>query len=228
MGNLQEAGATRPVATLAELCLDLVGAAAVLDTRRMVRVLDLARLVHGLEATLDQVLMPMLREVGYQWSCGSYDVSQEHATSRAVERWLHHQQRLAPPPTRPGRVLLACGPQNQHTLGLDAFEAVLAHRGFDCLNLGAEVPVTTLQNAVATAAPFAVVLTCHLAEHRPTTTSALRAVATTGVDVYYAGAAYRTLSSRRPLPGTYLGGSFSQAGTRLRGRVPERRNDLSN
>jgi len=208
--------------TLVELCRDLWAAAAVLDTRRMVRVLDLAKLAHGLDATLDQVLMPTLREIGYQWSCGSYDVGQEHAASGTLQRWLHQQHHLAPPPTRPGRVLLACGPLDQHTLGLDAFEAVLAHRGFDCLNLGAQVPVTTLQHAVSTATPFAVVLTSHLRENRQEAASALRALAPAGVDLYYAGAAFRTLSSRQTLPGTYLGGSLARAGNRLRSRAVQR------
>ena len=70
----------------------------------------------------------------------------------------------------------------------------------------------------------AVVLTAQLNANRPATVAALRKLRDTSAVLYYAGAAFRTLSSRRGVPGTYLGGNLTPQGQRVHitGEVPFR------
>ena len=48
---------------------------------------------------------------------------------------------MAPPPFRPFPLVLACGPKDLHTIGLEAFGVVLARRGWSIRTLGPLTPV---------------------------------------------------------------------------------------
>ena len=61
-------------------------------------------------------------------------------------------------PRNPRPVLLACVPQEQHSLPLYVLRAALAERGVDTLMLGAALPANALASAVRRCAPAGVVL----------------------------------------------------------------------
>ena len=66
----------------------------------------------------------------------------------AFAAWLARQAFLAPPPFRPHPIVLACGPQDLHTIGLESFAVILARRGWPCRVLGARTPTEALVSAV--------------------------------------------------------------------------------
>ena len=65
--------------------------------------LDEANEALGLEATLDQVVMPAMRQIGTWWATGRCDVGQEHLTTEVVRGWLARLVALAPAPGPPAR-----------------------------------------------------------------------------------------------------------------------------
>jgi len=164
----------------------------------------------GLSTMLDQVLLPAMRQVGAWWETGRCDVGQEHLTTEAARAWLARIMALSA--VRPGRpVIFACGPEDLHTLGLEALAAVMSHRGHDCRILGARTPAASLRTAVDTTDAAAVVVVSHLSVYRRTAVDALRAVQPTGRPTFYAGNAFMFPGSRRGVPGTYLGESLTAA-----------------
>ena len=95
-------------------------------------ILDAAQQALGLGRTVDDVLLPALRQIGQRWQSGEADVSHEHLATNAVRGWLSKINQTRPPRQfRP--IVLCCGPRDDHTLGLEALGALLAERGFDCL-----------------------------------------------------------------------------------------------
>jgi len=174
-------------------------------------VLDRANDELGLAASLDRVLMPAMRQVGAWWETGRCDVAQEHLTTEVARGWLSRIVALAPVPAHERPVLLACGPRDLHTLGLEALAGLLAHRGRGCRVLGARTPERTLVTAAVATEAAAVVVVSHLATQRRPAVEALRAVAAIGCPVFYAGNAFLFPGSRSDVPGTYLGDSLGAA-----------------
>jgi DNA-binding transcriptional MerR regulator len=185
--------------------------AARLDGRSITATLDRARDLLGLSRAVDDVVMPAMREIGRLWSVGERDVAHEHATAAAVHAWLARVRLDAPPPSQPGPVVLACGPEDAHTLGLDCLAALLEHRGVDCRLLGARTPAASLVLAVQQAQATAAVVVSYLARYRPAAVTAIRGVAQTPARIYYAGPAFEHHRSRLGLPGSYLGHGVSRA-----------------
>jgi MerR family transcriptional regulator, light-induced transcriptional regulator len=198
-----------------ELCGALLGAAHQLDATTVVEVLDRSARLIGVPATIDDVVLPAFREIGNLWSRGACNIPQEQLATATIQGWLQTQSQRARPPAPTPVVVLSGGPSEQHTLGLAAFGVLLAHHGLACLDLGARTPATTLQAAVRNAEASAVVLTAQLTANRPATVAALRKLRDTSAALYYAGAGFRALSSRRGVPGTYLGGSLTNAAAHL-------------
>jgi hypothetical protein len=113
---------------------------------------------------------------------------------------------MAPPPFRADAVVLACGPKDLHTIGLEAFAVVLARRGWPCRVLGAITPATALLATVHAVRAVAAVVTAQRSVTRRAAIEALGAVdAVPGVEAFYAGDAFVAPSARGDVPGTYLG-----------------------
>jgi len=165
----------------------------------------------GLPTALDAVLMPAMRRLGRRWEVGRCDVGHEHLATETVRTWLGRMIAFAPEPARSEPVVLACGPSDSHTVGLEALGALLLVRGRQCRLLGARTPVATLVVTVGTVHAAGAVVVSHLSLGRRSAAEAVHAVAETGVPVFYAGNAFIAAPTRRRLPGTYLGDSLAGA-----------------
>jgi DNA-binding transcriptional MerR regulator len=194
---------------------ELLSASEAMDPDALRAVLDRARDDLGLAATLDEVLMPAMRQIGSWWQTGRCDVGLEHLTTEVVRGWISRVGAFAPRPERGRPVLLACGPRDQHTVGLEALAALLAEQRRPSRVLGARTPQSTLVTAVAATGAGALVLVSHLPTHRRVSVDALRAVAETRCRIFYAGNAFVFPAARKGVPGTYLGETLTGAAALL-------------
>lgn len=183
---------------------DLLAASQRRDPADVRAALDRARDDLGLAVTVDDVLMPAMRQIGTWWETGRCDVAQEHLTTEVARAWLNRLLASAPVPHLDLPLVLACGPRDQHTLGLECLELLLTYYGHTCRNLGARTTELTLLNAATATSAVAVVVVSHLATHLRPTSAVLRACAERGYRVFYAGNAFVFPSARKNLPGTYL------------------------
>jgi len=190
----------------------MVDAAVHLDPDRLRAALDNGADRLGVEITIRDVLFPAMREIGTRWKTGACDIEQEHLASETVRAWLARQIALAPPPFRAGTIVLACGPKDLHTIGLEAFAAILSRRGWRCRMLGALTPAPSLLGAVRTLRAVAAVVVSQRSVTRRAAVDSLTAVdAVPGVRALYGGDAFVASSARRGVPGTYLGEDIVQA-----------------
>ena len=189
----------------------LLAASEQMEPSAVVAALDRAIEELGTPAAMDEVLMPAMRQVGQWWETGRCDVAQEHLTSETARGWLSRLAAFAPPPVRGNPVVLACGPRDLHTLGLEALAVLLAYDGWSCRVLGARTPADTLVTAARATSAAAVVVVSHLSVGRRPAVEAIRAVADSGIAVFYAGNAFLFSRARERVPGTYLGESLAAA-----------------
>lgn len=188
---------------------DVVGAlfdgAKALDQSAIRAALDSAHAALGLERTIADVVMPFLRALGDGWSKGSLDVESEHAASDVVGAWLD-VHRLQHPASHPDRILISCGPEDEHALGAGCFAALLAHRGWGPWLLAHPTSPGSLALAIETLRPSATIVVSHLPASRDAAVKSLRRVAgAAGRGLFYAGGAFDDPAARDGLPGTYLG-----------------------
>lgn len=174
------------------------------------RTLNAARETLGLGRTIDEVLMPAMRELGDWWYTGRVDASLEHLATNATQAWLAALRPTAPLRRHPP-IVLGCGPLDHHSLGLEAIGALLRDQGWDCRMLGARTPAEALANAAAETGAAAVVLVCHVPAGRRAAVEALRFPELRHRHLFYAGGAFTTARARHGVPGRYLGTHIARA-----------------
>lgn len=112
----------------------------------------------SVDAVLDQVVLPYLRELGERWAAGTASVAQEHFASHLLRGRLLGLAREWDAGT--GRsVVLACLPGEEHDLGLIVFGVLLHRHGWRVIFLGADTPFSTLDGAIRELRPAVTVLT---------------------------------------------------------------------
>jgi DNA-binding transcriptional MerR regulator len=183
----------------------ILAASEQLDSAAIRSILDQASETLGLATCIDDVALPSMRQIGVWWTVGHCDFDQERLTTEAVRGWLDRRSAFAPRPLRPQPILLACGPSDLHTIGLEAMALLLRDHGWACRVLGARTPTLTLTSATIATSALAVVVVSHLSTGRLRAVASMEAVRQLRVPVFYAGNAFTATRSRRGVPGTYLG-----------------------
>lgn len=173
--------------------------------------LDAAVLALGMGGCIDGVLLPAMREIGLRWQHGRFGIDSERLTSETVRGWLETCALSAPEPRLTATLLLACGPSDRHSIGLEALGLLLRYQQQPCRMLGPRTSARTLAVAAAANKPVGIVVVSHLKTGRLGATQALRSVTGFGVELFYAGGAFATGRLRRHVPGTYLGTNIQAA-----------------
>src|SRR6201999_3723609 len=101
---------------------------------------DQAFALHGVDATLEEILTPLLATVGDRWERGEISVAEEHFLSETVRSRLGHLLADTGGGVR-GSAVLACAPGEQHELGLMMVAIGLRRDGWKIFYLGANTPL---------------------------------------------------------------------------------------
>ena len=166
----------------------------------------------GVERAICDVALPAMREMGSRWKAGVCDTAHEHLASEAVRVWLARQSAMVPAAFRPFSLVLACGPRDLHTIGLEAFGVILARRGWPIRTLGSQTRVSSLVTAVRASEAGGAVISSHRSlTRRPAVESIVAVHRLPGVQALYGGAAFSAPTARRGVPGVYLGEDIVQA-----------------
>ncbi len=193
-----------PAPNPAVLVREIVVACADYDPTRVRDGLELAVDVMSLGACFDDVLFPAMRVIGLRWQSRRLDLEAERLSSEAVRGWLEVLALQAPEPTDAPPVLLACGPADRHSIGLEALGVLLRHERRSCRVLGSRTSVEALTTAVHANQPSAVVIVSHLRANWLSAAQAVRAAGVMGAEVFYAGHGFASVQLRRDVPGTHL------------------------
>jgi DNA-binding transcriptional MerR regulator len=198
--------------TLAQQREEWIAACLAYDEQRAELVAIQAFALYPPEIVATELLQWGIAQIGEGWYEGTVTVQQEHFGSSLAMRRLEALVLGAPPPTRPGRILAACPPGENHVLGLLLLTLLLRRRGWDVLYLGANVPLERLETMVSMTRPRLAIL----AAQQLHTASALRELAlhlqNKGVSVGYGGLVFNLLPDLNGrIPGHFLGNHLDLA-----------------
>ncbi len=134
----------------------LARAAMALDGPSVTRAVAEAVERHGVVATWDDLLVPVLAGIGSRWARTGEGVEVEHLVAESVSAVLGMRAARLVSPVNRRPVLLASAEGEMHALPLHAVAAGLAERGVGARVLGARVPLDALRAAVVRTGPAAV------------------------------------------------------------------------
>lgn len=139
--------------TLDTLCDRWVSACLSFDDLTANRVLDEAFAITAPEMIIDKVILKGLARVGESWYKNTVSVQQEHFTSAIAARRIHTLLTAVAPPTRPGQILAACPPGEEHDFVLLIISYLLRRRGWEVVYLGSNVPLIDLDTTIRSTSP---------------------------------------------------------------------------
>jgi DNA-binding transcriptional MerR regulator len=181
----------------ADLAALLRDAADALDGGHVSAILRGALLRYGTAVTWEQILVPLLADLGDHWREQGRGVDREHVLSGTAEAALRaHAQHTLTVPATGDPVLLLAAPGERHTLPLAALAAALTERATPAVLL-TDLPAADLEHALGLIHPRAALLWSRMPETADP--SPLRVLHGGGAAVYLAGPGWGT-DPREPTP----------------------------
>lgn len=188
-----------------ELRRGWISACLAFDERTAENILAHASALYPLETVCFELLQKGLTEMGEGWYNGTVTVQQEHFASALAMRRLDALVAATPPPTRPGRILVACPAEEEHTFSPLLITLLLRRRGWDVVYLGADVPTNRLEFTIATARPQLVILPAQQLHTAANLLEMARLLDQEHVPLAYGGAIFNHIPALRDrIPGHFM------------------------
>jgi DNA-binding transcriptional MerR regulator len=102
----------------------------------------------GMQTFITETVAPLLTAVGERWAKGDLQIFEEHRFSQVLTRFLSREITIKQKTAKKPKVLLATLPGEEHTMGLLMISALLSSHDITVINLGGEVPLDQIVNAV--------------------------------------------------------------------------------
>ena len=189
-----------------------VSACLSFDESRAEQALAQAFALYPPESVLLGIIREGLAEIGERWYEGDATVQQEHFASQLAMRHIESIARAAPAPTRRGRILIACPPDEEHLLGVLLLNALLRRAGWDVINLGANVPIAELEQTIESAKPDLVIMAAQQLHTAGSLLDMAHAIRRKGIAVAFGGGIFnRAPGLQDRIPGHFLGTTLEEA-----------------
>lgn len=189
-----------------------VSACLAFDEAEAEQALNQAFSLYPIEEVCTEVLQRGLHEIGELWYQNQATAQQEHFASALAGRRIQTLIAAAPSPIYSERILLACPPGELHTIPLLMLALFLRRRGWSVYNLGADVPLEHMTDALEQIDPHLVVLSAQELYTAAALDEMARAIYAADTPVAFGGRAfnlYPVLQTR--VPGVFLGTTLKEA-----------------
>jgi methanogenic corrinoid protein MtbC1 len=185
---------------------DWVSACLSFDEPRAERALAQAFALYATESVLSQVIREGIVQIGRGWYQGGVTPQQEHFASQLAIRHIESLVRATPDPTRRGRILIACPPQEVHTLAPLMLQLLLRRAGWDVIYLGANVPIEDIEGTIDSTRPQLVILAAQQLRTAANLLDMAGAIQQEGRSVAFGGGIFNEAPAvRERIPGHFLG-----------------------
>ena len=191
---------------------DWLEACLAYDEQQATLILNQAFALYPPETVAVELLQRAASQVGEGWHQGQVTVQQEHFCSALIVRRLEALAMAAPPPARPGSILIACPPEEYHIISPLLLTFLLLRRGWQVLYLGANVPIEQLETTIAVAKPQLAIMAAQRLHTAATLVEAAELLQREGVPLAYGGLIFNLLPAlRRQVAGHFLGEVLAEA-----------------
>jgi hypothetical protein len=192
-----------PVA--AQILRSMLRAARLLDPVEVQEQLDRAAAAFGIARCVDDIVMPATRRLRRLLANGEQTTAQHLLAIESLRTWLSHRASFAPAPLSIGPIVLACGPRDRDTVGMESLALLLRFQRVPCRVLGARVTPFTLTMAAQAADAMGVIIMASDIRRLPQAVVSLQAAHALDLPVFFTGPAFALEGNRLDLPGQYLG-----------------------
>lgn len=176
------------------------------------RVLDTAFKQYPWESVLTDLIFPGLAEIGEGWYASDISVQQEHYASELAARKLQSLIDSAPEAFHPKKALISCPAGEFHTIALLALNLLLRYRGWETIYLGADVPLTQLEESLNSIQPSLVIMTAARLKTCAALLDTSQSLRDQGTPLVYSGHVFTEIPQLIDrIPGTYLGSDLEDA-----------------
>ena len=164
------------------------------------------------ELACTELLLPALAEIGEGWYSGDVTVQQEHFASALIARRLEVLLGGTPTPTRTGRIVVGCPPEENHVIGPLLLALLLRRQGWDVLYLGANVPLDQMEATISTTEPQLIVLSAQLLPTAANLYQLAQGLLPNQTPLAYGGRIFSQIPAiRKRIPGHFLGDNLTNA-----------------
>lgn len=186
------------------------------DEAEAERVWAQAVALYPVERVCRDLALGGIMEIGDRWYTGRATVQQEHFASALVARRLHALIAAAPPPSRTERILIACPPHEDHTLPSLLLTCLLRRQGWPVVDLGADVPMLRMEEALEAIGPHLVLMTAQTLFTAATLADMAEWLGRRGLRFGFGGGIFqRQPAARRYIAGHYLGDRWEDIPARV-------------
>jgi len=198
--------------TLTKMRQDWLDACLAYNEQQAALILNQAFALYPPKTVAVELLQRAASQVGEGWYQGQVTVQQEHFCSALIVRRLEALVLAAPPPTRPGSILIACPPEEYHIISPLLLTFLLLQRGWQVLYLGANVPIEQLETTISVAKPQLAIMAAQRLHTAATLVEAAELLQREGVPLAYGGLIFNLLPAlRRHVAGHFLGEVLGEA-----------------
>jgi len=196
--------------------LSLVHGAEDFNEETLLEILVAAECSMGIEATVDEIVLPTLVEMGDRWQRSTMSIGAEHLLSEVICLWLDDFSRTLPSaPANAPRVVVACIEDERHEIGARALALFLRREGLRVAYFGSDMPTGSLMEVVRSGSFAALCLTATMSTSLPTTRIALGRLIEmgSGTLMYVGGRAFSQVRDGEAdaIPGMRLSESIAAA-----------------
>lgn len=149
---------SHPDPTLSRFVTSVAESLIAFDAQEAERVVEEALAMAGVESVCQDVLQPVLHDIGDRWARGEVGISAEHYASHFVLRKIGTLFNLSRPEQGRGPLVAACLEGEMHEVGLLLTSLFLSRRGYSVVYLGANLPLADLLEAVQRVDPVMVLM----------------------------------------------------------------------
>lgn len=215
MGDQEEVAGRAPLEvgdTLTQLRESWIEACLAFDEQRAEYTLAQAFALYPPETACLELLQKGLSEIGRLWYEGEASAQQEHFASALAIRRLEAMLAVNPPPTRSGRILIGCPPEEEHAFSALLLTLLLRRRGWDTVYLGANVPLERLKSTIEDTDPDLVVLAAQTLHTAASLLPVAEVVHESGLPLAFGGRVFNVVPwLRERIPGHFLGEDLGRA-----------------
>lgn len=193
-----------------------LAACLVFDALRAEDLINQAFGLYPVETVCFEILQKAIGEIGQLWYEGKVSVQQEHfATALAVRR-IETLISATPRPSRRQTVLIGCPAGEWHSFPVLILTLLLRRKGFNVIYLGANTPLTQVEQTAAAIQPDLIVLSAQQLKAAAAVREAALLFDHTGIHLAYGGLIFNRIPELRSrIPALFLGEELRAAADRI-------------
>jgi methanogenic corrinoid protein MtbC1 len=150
------------------------------DLHSLIKVYDKYSNLFGMIPFYDNLLKPIMYDIGEQWAEGRLDVATEHVcvnTANALIKVIDKKRSIHTINSRyKGKVFICTPNGEQHNLACNILESILLSKGYKVYNASPSLPAESAINSLNNIAPDAIMISITLPEHIQTTKNLIRKI----------------------------------------------------